>query len=327
MTRGFTSAMVDAMERPRRGTFIAYVPKKFNPRSRELLERICEILDEYESKGYAMSLRQLYYQLVTRGHIPNEQAEYQRVGNLVNDGRLAGYVSWTSLEDRNRGLRGHRYHDGPGQAIAAAAREYKIDLWADQRFRPEVWVEKAAMEGVIGGICSRLRVDFFATRGYNSQSEQWRAARRFAGYVRRGQVPIVIHLADHDPSGVDMTEDLRSRFRLFTGLDIVVDRIALTMDQIRQYSLAPDPAKKTDSRYAAYRRQYGESSWEMDALDPPVIEDLIRRAILRLREEDKWDRALAQEVEDLRLLEEVAGELGAQIARDAGPGEDGEDDG
>lgn len=290
-----------------KGHYVCYVPKKFNAESMGVLKAANAIIREYEGKGMVMTLRQLYYQMVARDMLANVVASYTRLGSLINDGRLAGLVSWTAIEDRGRNLMGLHTYTSPQAAVKSVQASYRIDLWAEQRFRPEVWVEKAALEGVIASICNELRVDFFACRGYNSQSEQWRAGRRFAGYISKGQTPVVFHLGDHDPSGIDMTRDNRDRLELFCGVKVQVVRLALNMPQIEQYRPPPNPAKATDSRFADYRRLYGDESWELDALEPTVIRDLIKKAILGVRDEGAWDTALRMEAEDKMALEDMVG--------------------
>lgn len=293
-----------------RGHFVAYQPKKFRQETLDEIKAANSIIDEYESKGFSMSLRQLYYQMVARGLRENTKGSYDKLKNIISDGRLAGLVSWTAIEDRQRNLMGHQTFSNPGEAIKWLAEEhYKIDLWADQPFRPEVWVEKAAQEGTVGQICSMLRVDFFSCRGYNSQSEQWRAGRRFAKYISKGQTPIVFHLGDHDPSGIDMTRDNRDRLSMFAGVPINVQRIALNMPQIEKYSPPPNPVKFSDSRAEDYEREFGDSSWELDALSPTVIKDLIEDAVLRVRDQKKYDAMLKMEAEDKIVLQQFCDDI------------------
>lgn len=291
------------------GHFRCYLPKRFSEDSLKVIGAANHIIDEYSAKGYSLTLRQLYYQFVARGWLPNKQASYDRLGSLISDARLAGLVSWTAIEDRTRNLRGVTTVRDPAQAVQAAREGYALDLWQDQPFRPEVWIEKDALVGVISGICARLRVDFFACRGYNSQSEQWRAGMRFADYIRRGQRPIVFHLGDHDPSGIDMTRDNQDRLSLFAGTPILVQRLALNMSQVEQYDPPPNPAKLTDSRAAGYVEKYGDSSWELDALDPEVIARLIEDAVSKVRDEAKWSEALAREVADKDELDLIINDL------------------
>lgn len=291
-------------------TCICYVPKTFSKPHQQILEWVEEVLEEY--KGYRLTVRQMFYQLVARDLIKNDDRNYKRIADVINDGRLAGVLPWDGFEDRGRSLKGWETFAGPGPALADRVVEYKMDLWRTQPYRPEVWVEKQALEGVIGEICSELRVDFYSTKGYNSQSEQWKAGRRMARRIQAGQTPIVFHLGDHDPSGIDMTRDNRERLSLFAGVPITVVRLGLNMSQIEQYAPPPNYVKVNaygeyaDSRAKAYVDEFGtEESWELDALSPRVIHDMIRENVLRLRDEELWDEALEQETNDIRHMQEV----------------------
>lgn len=280
------------------GTYLRYVEKKFNAETSELI-RVCNIvIAEYQAQGLTMTLRQLYYQLVSKNVLPNNDKSYNRLKSAVSDGRLAGLISWTAIEDRQRFVRGRTYFDHPEQAFQQARDGYMIDRWAGQPFRPVVGIEKDALIGVIEGICHELCVDYTSFRGYSSQSELWRLGQRFADDFRRGQQPIVFHLGDHDPSGIHMTQDLQERLSLFAGVPIQVVRLALNRQQIEQYDPPPNPAKMSDSRAQAYVEEHGNSSWELDALKPSVLANLIKTSILRLRDETIWNERLAEEAED-----------------------------
>lgn len=296
--------------------FIRYIDKKFNEEQRVIILQANTIVDEYTDQGYSLTLRQLYYQFVARGwteHWPtgaNTQKSYNRLGTIISDGRMAGLISWTAIEDRTRYLQGTNTFESIAQALMSARDRYAIDLWHNQEWRPEVWVEKEALAGVVGGICNQLRVNFFACRGYASQSALWEAGQRLHDYVMRGQRPIIFHLGDHDPSGLDMTRDNQERLSLFAGGQVQVVRLALNMDQVEQYDPPANPAKVTDSRAAAYMAEHGESSWELDALPPTVIADLIRDAVVRLRNPNLWDAALAEESEDRNRLDQIIEQQG-----------------
>lgn len=294
------------MSKQERGTFRRYEPeKRLTPDTIRMIDHCNEILEEYEAKGFVMSVRQLYYQMVSRGLTGgiNTGAMYDRIQNALNTGRMQGLISWTSLEDRERGLKGLNTYDNIFQVLRAARSDYRMDLWANQMWRPEVWVEKKALEGVIGHICNKLRVNFYATKGYNSQSEQWRAGRRFASYIQKGQRPIVFHLGDHDPSGLDMTRDNQERLSVFAGVPIIVQRLALNMDQVEEFNPPPNPTKMTDSRASGYFDLYGEHSWELDALAPDYIARIIEQAILKIRDPELWNEAMLQENADLDRLD------------------------
>lgn len=288
------------------GHYRKYINKRLGAASLELIGAANQIIAEYEKAGHMLTLRQLYYQFVARGLLANKLENYNKLGNVISDGRLCGLVSWTAIEDRGRNLKGLGFYSNPEEAIKRVSSSYRRDLWKNQDWRPEVWIEKEALVGVIGGICNKMRVDFFATKGYNSQSEQWNAGQRFARYIQNGQRPIIFHLGDHDPSGIDMTRDNQERLSMFAGTQIMVQRLALNMPQVEAFNPPPNPAKQTDSRFEEYRRQFGDSSWELDALDPRYIEQIIENAIFHVRDPKRWDEALALEVQEKQYLASLA---------------------
>lgn len=284
---------------------IAYIEKDFRGASLAIIENANEIIAEYQGDGLILTLRQLYYQFVARGLIPNRQSEYKRLGAIISDARLAGLIDWWAIEDRTRNLKGNTHWEDPGQIVRAAARGFRIDRWDNQRYRPEVWIEKEALAGVIEGVCREFDVDYFACKGYVSQSEMWTASERLGGYLGADQVPVVIHLGDHDPSGLDMTRDIKERLELFLDAKFHLERIALNMDQIEEYKPPPNPAKVTDSRFNGYIKKYSSESWELDALEPRVLRDLIRHTVEGYRDEDKFDDLIRKEEKYLTILKRV----------------------
>lgn len=251
--------------------------KSFNFRAHTLavIKTANSIIAEYQAEGYELTLRQLYYQFVSRDIIPNTQREYGKLGIALNNGRLAGLIDWNAIIDRTRKIQGDWHWDSPAEIIESSAESYKIDTRATQAIYLEVWVEKDALIGVVERACVEHDVPFFSCRGYVSQSAMWRAGRRIS---RDGRPCTLLHLGDHDPSGIDMTRDIQERLDLF-GADVDVHRIALTLDQVEEYGPPPNPAKLTDSRCNDYINKYGSESWELDALDPRVITDLISEEI------------------------------------------------
>lgn len=285
---------------------IAYIEKRFTTASLELIQQANQIIDEYQENNLQLTVRQLYYQFVARDLIANHQKEYNRLGNVLSNGRLAGLISWTAIEDRTRHLSGRSRWNNPGEIIRTCMWSFHVDYWKGQQYRPEVWIEKEALTGVIESICNKLDVPYFACRGYVSQSEMWKAAERFRLYSEEdGQTNIIIHLGDHDPSGMDMTRDIIDRHALFNGVDYV-KRIALNIDQIQKYKPPPNPAKLTDSRASKYIAEYGNSSWELDALDPKTLQTLIKDTVLEYRDEKLYQEAKDKEMEYKDILRNVS---------------------
>lgn len=286
---------------------IRYEPRKFSPASLERIDQANAILDEYAGEGYSLTLRQLYYQFVARGLVANRQSEYKRLGDLVNNARLAGLIDWLAIEDRTRYLRRLASWSSGGDIIEAAAHSFRVDVWRDQPAYVEVWIEKDALVGVIERPCEALRVPFFACRGYTSQSEAWRAGVRLRTKLDAGKRVIILHLGDHDPSGIDMTRDNADRLALFAeDINVEVERLALNYDQVEQYRPPPNPAKLTDSRARDYIWKYGEESWELDALEPRVIGQLITDAVEAVIDWSAWREATDYEDAERQRLVELA---------------------
>lgn len=279
---------------------------RFAAKSQAVIAHANAIINEYMAQGLRLTLRQLYYQFVARGLMANQQRNYKKLGETISRARLAGEVRWDAIEDRTRNLERVKSWHSAASILDASAHGFRLDKWSTQPHRVEVWIEKEALTGVIAGICDELEVPYFACRGYVSQSEQWGAGRRFRRYRMDGQEPIVLHLGDHDPSGIDMTRDNGDRLTMFGRSWQEVRRLALNMDQVEQYNPPPNPAKVTDSRYEGYVREHGDESWELDALEPTVLRDLIRDEVDGLRDEDEWEAMVEKEEEQRTYLAEVA---------------------
>ena len=189
---------------------IQYKEINFRGKSLELINLVNQVINEYKNQGYELTLRQTYYQLVARGYIPNNERSYKNIGNLINDGRLAGLIDWYSIVDRTRNLRGNSHWDKPEDVIASARYSYLLNKWDGQPNYVEVWVEKDALVDIVGQACIPLDTPYFSCRGYTSQSEMWSAAQRFIDQSYRDNC-YIIHLGDHDPSGIDMTRDIQER--------------------------------------------------------------------------------------------------------------------
>lgn len=268
----------------------------------DLIDKANQIIDDYLTQGLDLTVRQLFYRFVTKGYLENTQKEYKKLVALISNGRLAGLIDWKSIVDRTRNLEGNTHWDSPEGVITSAAHSFKLDKWENQPNRVEVWVEKEALAGVLDKCCPDLDVDYFSCRGYVSQSEQWIAAMRFHRYIRYGQTPHIIHLGDHDPSGIDMTRDITDRINKTFEVSVEIHRIALNMDQIEEHAPPPNPAKTTDSRFQHYRRMYGEDSWELDALEPSILVGLIQDAVLDKRDPDLWEEMKQREDDQKEVL-------------------------
>jgi hypothetical protein len=291
---------------------ISYQSFNFRENTLRIIVQANQIIDEYLAQGFGLTLRQLYYQFVARDLLANTERNYKRLGSIVNDGRLAGLIDWDAITDRTRNIKSNNHWDSPSDIIKASANQYKIDKWQNQQFRIEVWIEKDALVDVIARPCRRLDVYWFSCRGYVSQSEMWRAAQRLRRWEDNGQTTYILHLGDHDPSGIDMTQDIRDRLQLF-GAQTRVLRIALTMEQIRKQNPPPNPAKMTDARFESYQQRYGNQSWELDALEPSFLVNLVEGMVDDFRDVEAWEEMEERESSERSALRRAADRIRREL--------------
>lgn len=279
--------------------FVKWVPG--TNATRDLLGSALVVVEEYEAQGYQLTLRQLFYQCVARDLIPNTLRWYKRLGEVVVKARLAGFIDWQSIVDRGRTPVMPSHWDGPLDLIDSAVAAYRLDRWAGQTFHVEVWCEKDALSGVLEPVCRLYHVRYLALRGYSSISAIYDGSKRFRAARIEGKRPVVVYLGDHDPSGIDMTRDVTDRLDTLThqeGVD--VRRVALNMDQIETYDPPSNPTKVGDSRSSDYIEKYGHESWELDALEPQVLDGLVSGAIFDFLDRPLYDMVVEQEEQDKR---------------------------
>lgn len=290
-----------------------YISRRFNAASAKLIETMDSIMTDYVEQGYVLTVRQLYYQLVTKNVIVNTEESYKRITSLVNDARLAGLLDWDAIEDRTRRFIRRTRWDSGAQIVESCVHSYHQDLWKNQDHRLFVVVEKEALAGVLSGVCQQLDVPLLAAKGYPSGT----VLREFAESdiipaAHSNQSVVILHLGDHDPSGLDMTRDLEKRFGIFTyGQDIEVRRIALNMDQIDELKPPENPAKQTDARFKNYEAEFGDKSWELDAIKPQSLEALVRENVEEFVDPARWKESLAAIKDVKQRLQKFADEFNA----------------
>jgi hypothetical protein len=274
-----------------------------NKKNQEQLEIINEIIEEYADQGYILTLRQLYYQLVSRDIIANQQKEYAKLSTLLVKGRMAGVVDWRAIEDRIRVPFIPYWVEDIADAINDTIRQYRLDRQEDQDVYIELWVEKDALSGVLKKITSHYHINLMVNRGYSSCTAMYDAYKRLKEKEDEGKETYILYLGDHDPSGLDMIRDIKERLEEF-GVNPDVKHIGLTMKQIKQFNPPPNPAKITDPRAKEYIAEHGNTSWEVDALNPKTLHKLVRENVEKLIDMDLFNNKILQEEKDKETLEE-----------------------
>lgn len=257
-----------------------------------LIDTMNEIIEEYQGKGFTLTVRQLYYQLVARDIIENNLRSYKRITSIANDARLAGLMDWDAIEDRTRAfVRRTRWLNGK-HILNAAAQSYHVDMWERQPRRVFCIIEKEALVGVLTPTCQKFDTPLLAARGYPSSTVLREFAIEDIIPSIGDQDITVLHLGDHDPSGMDMTRDLTDRISMFTRKSVEIVRLALNMEQVEEHKPPPNPAKTTDSRFVQYQQEFGDESWELDALKPEYLAELVADQIEERIDPDQWEADL-----------------------------------
>lgn len=284
----------------------------WNPTNKSLarLVDIRKVIVGYKNMGIMLTLRQLYYRLVGTGIIKeNNVREYKNLGNLLSKARLAGLIDWDIIEDRGRRPDNHIEFQSPQELVEWASKVYRLDRWEGQENYVELWCEKDALSSVLQPITRGLHTTLMVNRGYSSQSAMHSSAQRFIHQVGAGQKPVLLYLGDFDPSGEDMVRDIRERLYMFGVEDLEVRKLALTTEQIEQYNPPSNLAKKTDSRTEGFIAKHGDKSYEVDALDPEVLQQLLKDEIGEYLDWDKWDAVLKIEARHKAQLKQLVKEI------------------
>jgi hypothetical protein len=319
----------------------------FSKEATVLVGHCRRIVDSFQGRGLRLTLRQLYYQLVVANIIPNHEKQYKKLSGVLSDARLMGLIDWSAIEDRIRRPRFPNQFRDLKDLTETAANAYRLDRWEGQAYYVELWVEKDALSGVLAPLANEYHVHLMVNRGYSSQTAMYDSGKRFltACYGEKlpyetlakhldaasdsklselmGNVnvldrsklgdpqkePVLLYLGDHDPSGEDMVRDIAERLVMF-GLHVDVRKVALTMEQVKEYDPPPNPAKMTDPRAEKYVQEHGDTSWEVDALPPDALDRTIREALDDLVDQKKMDAVIEREERDKKKLRRAVSAIG-----------------
>jgi hypothetical protein len=227
-------------------------------------------------KAQPITSRGVGYKLFTAGLIPSmETREMQRVYRLLKEARERDEIPWSWIVDDTRALERVSTWDDPEQYVEAVSRGYRCDFWNLQPVRVEVWSEKGTVRGVLDPVLDHYGVGFRVTHGFSGATTIYDVAQD-----DDGRPLIVLYVGDYDPSGLCMSEhDLPDRLAKYGGEHVVLKRIALLREPLPGLPSFPASDKKRDPRYGWFIRNYGKRCWELDALDPNDLREIVRQAI------------------------------------------------
>lgn len=260
-----------------------------------LLDAAREVLTAH----HPMTVRQVYYQLVSRQVIENSRTQYQAVSNALVSARKEGLVPWDWIEDRLRRPRHVSMWQNLTEFWATVKNSYRRDVWVDQGAYLECWLEKDALSGIVEDVLNPFCVTLNVGRGYDGWDSIHNAAGRY-----EGKDVTILYFGDFDPSGEDMVRSLEERLNFFDVYPEIV-KVALTLDDITAHNLPPDFTKATDTRRAAFVAKYGDVSVELDALPIDVLQERIRAEVESRMDLDALEKSRALEAADIGRLTAV----------------------
>jgi len=253
-------------------------------RKSRLIPYVLKIIGEYEVR---LTIRQIFYRLVSAGVIPNTRSAYNSLDRVISEARKKGVIPFKAIVDRSRNFIGgdvpyyltpEQYFNGLIENLKTAFLDYDIPFWLNQPIYIEVWLEKDALTGFFKQITDKYRVVLAPCRGYPSLTFLYEGAKRLS---RISKPKLILYFGDYDMRGIDIQRHITETLENFGLTNFQVKRVALTREQIEAYQLPPNPAKSKDTMFRGWIEKHGNVAWELDALEPKVLMSLIENAILQ----------------------------------------------
>ena len=221
-----------------------------------------------------MTVRQVFYQLVSRGAIDKTENEYKNVVvRLLGIMRRENALPWEWIADNTRWMRKPATYSGLRSMLEQAAQTYRRSLWDDQDAHVEIWLEKEALAGVVYRITEQWDVPLMVTRGYPSLSFVYSAAEAIQAHDKPTHL---YYFGDHDPSGKDIPRSIEKNIRdMAPNADFTFELVAVTELQIEAMDLPTRPTKTKDSRAKNFK---GEST-ELDAIPAADLRAMVAQCI------------------------------------------------
>lgn len=291
--------------------------RQWQGRKEDVVQRIQSIVQSYMQQGYVLTLRQLHYQFV--GHDPNyvnHDTAYKKLGKILDDCRYSGIIDWDAIEDRGRRPYIPYSVTGIPGALQDTVYTYRLDRQEGQENCVEVWTEKDALSGIMKRSTQKYHVKLVVNKGYTSSSAIYESYERFCNMISEGKRVVILYFGDHDPSGLDMIRDIRERLEMmfdngekmngnYWQDSFEVIPIGLNMKQIKQYKCPPNPTKMTDTRADKYIAEFGKTCWEVDALSPNVLTDILESNIEYQIDIDTYNDVVEREQKERNELKAI----------------------
>ena len=256
---------------------------------------------------HPQTVRQVFYQLVTRGIVEKTEAEYQQtVIRLLTEMRLDGQVNWDWIIDVSRSVRETQTFDNVTDALNDTARFYRRSALQACPDYVQIWCEKEALTGIIWDVASDYDVPVIPSKGMPSLTLVYDCFLKIRRAHKAGKVSFLYQFGDHDPTGVMIPQSLETRLNEFCEKyecpPPFIERVALTRQQIIDHRLPTRPTKREGNRHAL---KFEGDSVELDALPSRALRALVVECIERhisqtelavLREAESSERMLIETI-------------------------------
>lgn len=263
-------------------------------KSLELLAQVLKIIKSYD---FALTLRQIYYQLVAKQIIPSRQNYYHKLSRLCVIGRNEGILPEDSFSDRLREVDKLSSWIDLKEFFYTVKRSYRKDKWENQDCYIEIWTEKDALRSVLTEITYPYDVSLMVARGQLSRTAIYETSERDKD--KSDKECFLYYAGDFDPSGLSIYDSIKKGLEGF-GIFINYERIALTPEQIKKYQLPSDPGKRTDPNYKGFVEIYGDIVVGLDFLPPDELRNIVKNCI-----EKNIDYELLAQVQEIEEEEQI----------------------
>lgn len=272
--------------------------------TQDRIDQITELVERYRDEGLLpITIRQLFYRLIAEYLLPKTEQSYQQLCEIVNRARRARVISMSAIRDDGFRMDRGSHYEGQSDffdAVSRSAESYRIDRQDGQPNRLMLWCEAGGMVPQLRKICDPYSIPVASSGGFDSTTAKHDIAQQLSTAIST----TVLHIGDHDPSGVHIFNSLREDITAFANYydgDIQFTRLAVLPEHIAKYDLPTAPPKKSD------RRSFeGDKTVQAEALDPAVMSQLVRESIESRLDIDAYHLALGQEeIERKEIVERV----------------------
>lgn len=273
--------------------------RRSKAKMKNLLDGVLNILGEYDER---ITVRHLFYRCANAGLIEKTAQEYNSLRGHLVKWRRAKVIPYSSFIDGTRWHYGAQTFNDLGEYLRHAAASYRLNLWAESDFYPEVWVEKEAVASMVLGIAQEWNLKVFVARGDASMSSLADAAEAFLHHQAQHKTPIILYLGDYDENGLAIPKTIERNLWKDHGCRVELRRVAINQEHVRQYNLPTRPPK------GARRGEAVDGAVDIDAMKPATLRALLTEHIESLIDYNHLVRLKAVEEaerETLRQLEIV----------------------